>query len=137
LCDGHVGINAADLAAQQTMTEVQRKIAGGGFGLIATRLDDGGVIVSWVKPGGPAARAGMRLGARLLTWGSAPVAKALARTSTVLGPSQPTFARTRYEPVRFLVRAPGGEGYGRVWGERGEPMSPTNAVYGKPDAGRR
>jgi len=108
LRDGHVGIKAADVAAQQTMTEVQRKIAGGGFGLIATRLDDGGVIVSWVKPLGPAARAGIKQGASLLTWGGAPVAKALAGTSTVLGPSQPTFARTMYEQARFLVRAPVG-----------------------------
>ncbi|TRZ87063.1 hypothetical protein D4R89_10245 [bacterium] len=106
LRDGHVGIKAADLAAQQTMTEAQRRIVGGGFGLIATRLDDSGVIVSWVKPNGPAARAGMRVGARLLTWRGAPVAQALARTSTVLGPSQPTFARTMYEQARFLVRAP-------------------------------
>ncbi len=99
--DGHVGIKPDDMAVQQEM-------AGGGFGLIATKLDNGTVVAPWVKAGGPAANAGMKPGARILEWGGKLVNKALAETSTVLGPSQPTDARVAYEQQRFLVRAPVG-----------------------------
>jgi carboxyl-terminal processing protease len=99
--DGHVGIKPDDPAVQQ-------ELAGGGFGLIATKLDNGTVAAPWVKSGGPAGSAGIKPGARILEWGGMPVKQALAETSTVLGPSQPTDARVSYEQQRFLVRAPVG-----------------------------
>ena len=108
LPDGHVSIKGFDTAAQTEIAAVEQKLAGGGFGLIATSLNNGKVIASWVKSGGPAALAGMEPGAQLLAWDGRTVTTALARTSTVLGPNQPTSWRTRYEQCRYLVRAPVG-----------------------------
>lgn len=108
LRDGHADIAAATPEAQALMTATVQSRAGGGFGVIVTKLDGGSVIASWIKPGGPTAKAGMTAGARILAWGGLPVDQALARTSTALGPSQPTDVRVRHERLRFLVRAPVG-----------------------------
>lgn len=108
LPDGHVSIKAFDEPAQTEIAAAEKALAGGGFGLIATRLNTGKVIASWVKPGGPAGQAGMVPGAQLFSWDGSPVTVALTHTSTVLGPNQPTFWRTQYEQCRYLVRAPVG-----------------------------
>lgn len=108
LPDGHVSIKAFGDAAQAEIDAVEQKLAGGGFGLVVTRLDDGSVVASWVKAGGPAARAGMQAGAQILAWDGQPVDVALSRTSTRLGPNQATEWRKRYEQSRYLVRAPVG-----------------------------
>jgi len=99
--DGHVGIEGDDLGLEKAMV-------GGGFGLVITLLDDGRVVASWVKDGGPAAKAGLRPGAEILEWDSKPVMKALAETSILFGPVVATDARRQYEQLRFLVRAPVG-----------------------------
>lgn len=104
--DGHVSIKAYGQTAQAEMDSVERNLAGGGFGLIATQLDDGSVTASWVKPGGPAAQAGIEAGASILAWNGNPVNIALEDTSTLLGPAQPTDRRMRYEQLRYLVRSP-------------------------------
>lgn len=98
LRDGHVSITDDD--------DLLQDMAGGGFGLIASSLASGRVAATWVKPGGPAARAGIATGARIVAWDGAPVRRALAATSTVLGPQQPTDVRRASERLRFLVRAP-------------------------------
>lgn len=98
LRDGHAGFTDDPAIFQQ--------LVGGGFGLILTRLDNGAVVVTWLKPGGPAARAGIGVGARVVSWGGKGIDAATASTSTVLAPQQPTDARTRYEQLRFLVRGP-------------------------------
>ena len=106
--DGHVSVIAADEDGQALMAGAQYRLAGGGFGLIATRLDDGRVVASWVKAGEPAAEAGIKTGAELVSWGGAPIKVALSRTSTTLSPNMPTDWRRSYEQARFLVRAPVG-----------------------------
>lgn len=98
LRDGHVGFTDDPAIFEQ--------LVGGGFGLILTKLDDGAVVATWIKPGGPAARAGIRVGARVVSWGGEGIDAATKSTSTVLAPQQPTDARTRYEQLRFLVRGP-------------------------------
>lgn len=101
LRDGHVSIKPEDPGLQQAM-------AGGGLGLIVTKLDNGSVAATWVKAGGPAALAGITRGARILKWNGRPIKKALRRTSTLLSPQQPTTARKNYEQLRYLVRGPVG-----------------------------
>ena len=108
LRDGHVSVGATTQEAQETMEALTLRRAGGGFGLVATRLDDGRLVASWVKPGGPAALAGVETGAELVSWGGEPAAAALARTSTALAPQMPTDWRVTHEKSRFLVRAPVG-----------------------------
>ena len=87
--DGHVSIKPDDPTVLQDM-------AGGGFGLIVTKLDNGTIVAPWVKAGQPAANAGMTPGAQIIDWGGKPVKTALAATSIVLSPNQPTNERTEY-----------------------------------------
>lgn len=101
LQDGHVQIRSA---TGEFESQVRKQLAGGGFGLIASRLDDGRVTATWVQRGGPAWKAGVRTGAVISRWNGLPIDTALARTSTALGPAQPTRARVKYERLRFLVR---------------------------------
>ncbi|MEI8082072.1 MAG: S41 family peptidase [Actinomycetes bacterium] len=100
LRDGHVSITDVPQVAQE--------LAGGGTGLILAKLDNGTVAVTWVQRGGPAALAGVKVGARVLRWNGKPIDKALSATSTVLSPSQPTTARKVYEQLRYLTRGPVG-----------------------------
>jgi carboxyl-terminal processing protease len=106
--DGHVGPSAATEDAGRVVTAAMDRLVGGGYGLIATRLDDGRLVASWVKSGGPAAAAGIRLGAELVRWDGEPVALALSHVSTVPMPATPTAWRLRYEQARYLVRDPVG-----------------------------
>lgn len=101
LQDGHVSVTE-DL-------DIARELAGGGFGMVVSGLDDGQVAVTWVKPGGPASAAGIRVGTRIIRWDGRPVLAALAATPTHLGPSQPTTQRRDDERLRYLVRAPIGD----------------------------
>lgn len=101
LRDGHVSIdNDAQLLAAA---------AGGGFGLIVSRLDSGKVAATWVKPGGPADLAGIAVGSRIVRWNGVPVDAAINATSTTLAPQQPTNARREYERLRFLTRGAVGD----------------------------
>jgi carboxyl-terminal processing protease len=99
--DGHVGIEGDDLG-------LQKEMAGGGFGMTIAKLDDGRVVVSWVKDGGPAAAAGIKPGAEILEWDGKPVMKAIEETSILFGSIAPTNERRLYEQLRFLVRSPVG-----------------------------
>jgi carboxyl-terminal processing protease len=111
--DGHASIKPDDMTVYQAMV-------GGGFGIIVTKLDTGQVAATWVKDGGPAAAAGVKLGAQIEKWDGKPVKTALAQTSTALSPPQPTNARVVYEQLRFLVRAPVGTDKTVVFKNQGE-----------------
>jgi carboxyl-terminal processing protease len=97
--DGHVSMTP-------DYPVVLTKNIGGGFGLTLAELDNGQVVVTWVKDGGPASNAGIRVGAVILQWDGKAVSEAITQTSIVFGPVAATTARQRYEQVRFLVRAP-------------------------------
>jgi carboxyl-terminal processing protease len=101
--DGHVSIRSE---TGESELKVRRELAGGGFGLIVNRVQDGDVVATWVQRGGPAWTAGIRRGAVIGAWNGTPIASALRRTSTALAPNQPTKARVGIERLRFLVRAP-------------------------------
>lgn len=125
--DGHVDFKPDDMA-------IYKELVGGGFGLTVAKLDDGTVVAPWVKDGGPAAGAGMKPSAQILEWGGKPVKKALAETSTVLGPQQPTDARKEYEQLRFLVRAPVGTDVTVSFKNQGEGASRTATLKAVDDA---
>ncbi|HEY5527606.1 MAG TPA: S41 family peptidase, partial [Candidatus Anoxymicrobiaceae bacterium] len=127
LRDGHASIKPDDMTVYQAL-------AGGGFGLTVTRLDNGQVIANWVKDGGPAAAAGMKLGAQIVNWDGKPVKTALAQTSTVLSPPMPTNPRVVYEQLRFLVRAPVGTDKSVVFKNPGETATRTATIKAVSDA---
>jgi len=126
LRDGHASVKPDDMTVYQ-------QLVGGGFGLIVTKLDNGQVIANWVKGGGPAAAAGMTLGAQILKWDGKPVNTALAETSTALSPPQPTNPRVTYEKLRFLVRAPVGTDKTVVFKNQGESSSRTATLKAASD----
>lgn len=98
--DGHVGINGGDYAV-----EVFRELAAGGYGFALRELDDGRFIVVDVTPDGPAARAGMVVGAEVTAFNNQPMAQAVSQVVPPEGPFSTDFAR-RYQQVRYLTRAP-------------------------------
>lgn len=100
--DGHVTLTGDDQGVMQAEL-------GGGFGIVAIKLDNGRVIAARVTGGSPADAAGMKAGAELVQWGGKAVDKALVATSTVLTKnSLATNEDVTYERLRFLVRAPVG-----------------------------
>lgn len=98
--DGHVVLLGDDQGAMKAQV-------GGGFGIVAMKLDDGRVIAARVTPGSPADAAGIKTGAQLTAWGGQAIAKALAATSIIFTKYQPaTSTGVTYERLRYLTRAP-------------------------------
>lgn len=98
--DGHVSITGTP--------ELLDRMLGGSYGLIVSRVDSGAVVATWVAPDGPAARAGVTVGSRVIRWNGLPINAALARTSTALSPQQPTDGRRDRERLRMITRGPVG-----------------------------
>lgn len=96
--DGHVSITATP--------ELLDRMAGASYGMILTRLASGAVVATWVDPTGPAADAGVDVGSRIVRWNGLPINTAVARTSTVMSPQQPTDDRRDRERLRILARGP-------------------------------
>jgi carboxyl-terminal processing protease len=86
---------------------LKRAAIGASFGCQVVELDDGRVLVWAVTAGGPAARAGLRPGAEILTWNRQPIAAALGAVP-VLWSDRPPATREglRFTQTRLLVRAP-------------------------------
>jgi carboxyl-terminal processing protease len=118
LRDGHVGVKPYSDEALATISAAGAR-AEGGFGLVPARLENGHVVAAWVQPGGPAARAGIKTGARLLRWRGRPMDAALTSVDTALSPCYPTDARLDRERLRFLARAPIGAHRTVVFRNRG------------------
>jgi len=95
--DGHVGVSGGDLDYRFNEENVL-----GGYGFAVRELDDGRVIVMYVLPGGPADRAGIRVGAEIVNYGGEPVGQAIGKVV----PFQPqsTDFGLRYEQSVFLTR---------------------------------
>lgn len=81
---------------------------GGGYGIVAMKLDNGQVVAAKVIPGSPADKAGIKTGARIVSWGGKPVASALASTETTF--AMPNGLATSYDVtyarLRCMVRSP-------------------------------
>ncbi len=101
--DGHVGLDGGD----NQITYNQQNILGG-YGFAIRELSDGTSVVVYLRPGGPADKAGMRVGAQITAFNGLPIQQAIGRVA----PFQPqsTDFGLRYEQTVFLTRAPVGAG---------------------------
>jgi C-terminal processing protease CtpA/Prc len=100
--DGHVGVSA-----DPNISALFRERAGGGYGFIGRELDDGRFIVTWVLQNGPAAKAGMTVGAEITAFGDKPIKQAISDVKPFEGPFSTDFG-LRTAQQRYLVRAPVG-----------------------------
>ncbi|MFY9820947.1 MAG: S41 family peptidase [Thermoanaerobaculia bacterium] len=117
--DGHVGIEGDDRGLRHA--EV-----GGGYGFQIVALDDGHVLAKRVEPGSPAAGAGMRFGAEILTWNDAPIHDALGGVPVLWSEEPPaTSEGRRLQQARFLVRAAAGSRAVLTFRNRGETRPRT------------
>lgn len=99
--DGHVGVSD-----EQYAVELLREQAIGGYGLNIRELDDKRVIVTNIVENGPAAKAGIQVGAQIKSFNNQPIADAIGAVKPPIGgPFSTEFAR-RYQQQAFLVRAP-------------------------------
>jgi carboxyl-terminal processing protease len=95
--DGHVDLRGDDRGLREAE-------AGGGYGLGLTELDDGRVMVARVDPGGPAERAGLKVGAEVLAWNGGPARAALERVGVDWSEEPPATAEgRRLQQLRFLT----------------------------------
>jgi len=101
--DGHVGLGGGDIGDQDFASFVS-----GGYGFAIRELDDGRVISIFVLEGGPAAEAGMEVGAEVTEFNGTPIDEALAGVLPYAIQSS-DFA-IRYQQTRYLLRTqPGTE----------------------------
>lgn len=101
--DGHVSLNGGEYEN----TDFGNAISGG-YGFAIRELDDGRVLVIYVLEGGPAAEAGMQVGAQVTAFNGQPIAEAINGATTYALQSS-DFA-VRYQKTRYLLRAqPGTE----------------------------
>jgi carboxyl-terminal processing protease len=121
---------------------LRRAAIGGSYGLQVIELDDGRVLAWAVADGGPAARAGLRPGAEILSWNGRPAGVALGEVA-VLWSDRPPATREglRLTQARLLVRAPVGARATVSFrnrghrGDRGDGAAPRQAeLAAEPDA---
>lgn len=122
LRDGHARLLGDDCG-------LARAEIGGAFGLEVIELDDRRLLASRVAPAGPAARAGLRFGAEIVSWNSAPAGEALAAVP-VLWSDRPPATRegARLVQARLLTRAPVGASVTIAFSNRGAPVVDTRAL---------
>lgn len=101
--DGHVNLGGNPEVASLLFAEA----TAGGYGFAVRELDDGRFLVVYVLPGGPAAQAGMQVGAELTAFDGRPTAAAVAEVRAEGGPFS-SEAAERYQQARYLLRAPVG-----------------------------
>ncbi len=94
--DGHVGLDGGDYANQDFS-----KAVSGGYGFALRQLDDGSVISIYVMDGGPAAQAGMKVGAQVTQFNGKPIGEAIASAHSFSNQSS-DFA-IRYQQLRYLL----------------------------------
>ncbi len=94
--DGHVGLNGGDFANQDFSNAVA-----GGYGFALRELDDGRAIAIFVLDGGPAAQAGMKVGAEVTQFNGKPIKDAIASAHSYSNQSS-DFA-IRYQQARYLL----------------------------------
>lgn len=97
--DGHVTL--------MNMEQLKNEF-GGGFGIRATRLDDGTIVVNSVIKDSPAERSGIKIGAELLTWDQKDGKEVFKNTSCNLT-SAATDQAKFYSQGIFMGRAPIGK----------------------------
>ncbi len=95
--DGHVGFVDGGQFERQDFT----KAVSGGYGFALRQLDDGSFMTIYVLDGGPAAQAGMKVGALVTQFNDKPISEALSTAHPYTNQSS-DFA-IRYEQLRYLL----------------------------------
>ncbi|HWQ15308.1 MAG TPA: S41 family peptidase [Roseiflexaceae bacterium] len=99
--DGHVGLDGGEIGAL-----VFAEQTAGGYGFAIRELTEGGFGVVYVLEGGPAAEAGMQVGATVTAFNGMPIDEAVAAVRPPITFS--TEHTRRYQQARYLLRAPVG-----------------------------
>lgn len=99
--DGHVGGNF--------MSEGFREATSGGLGIAIRELDDGRIIVNYLTAGGPAAEAGVELGATILEMNGMPAADYVSQTEAAYRSPFSSEHVKRLQQLRYATRAPLGD----------------------------
>jgi C-terminal processing protease CtpA/Prc len=95
--DGHVGLDGGQFANQDF-----NQATSGGYGFAIRELDNGQVVVMYVLENGPAAQAGIELGARVTAFDGKPVNEAISEAQSYA--IQSTDVHIRYQQARYLLR---------------------------------
>lgn len=95
--DGHVGLNGGQIGAA-----LFQEATAGGYGFAIRELSDGSFLVVYVLADGPAAQAGMQVGATLSAFNGQPIGAAVAAVQPPLNFS--TEHSRRYQQARYLLR---------------------------------
>ena len=98
--DGHVGLSSTDY-----YTELFTKETAGGYGFALRELDDGNVVAVFILDGGPAALAGMQVGAVVEEFNGTPINDAIQSVVPWTLPMSSAWD-LRYQQLRYLLRAP-------------------------------
>ncbi len=99
--DGHTGVSG------DVFNQIMGQKYGSGYGMALRELDDKRVIVVDVLAGGPADKAGVKVGAEVTKFGGKPINDAI-NAVTITAPESTDVMR-RYQQVRLLMRAPLGQ----------------------------
>ncbi|MFC5404850.1 S41 family peptidase [Cohnella soli] len=114
--DGHIRIENDRLYENN---EAFRRKVGGGVGISALRLDNGNVVVCLVLPGSPADKAGIELGAVIVSWDGKAAREALEQTTWSEKPMA-TEGEKLYQQGRFMTRSPIGKQVRTEWRNPGK-----------------
>ncbi|QPM68416.1 S41 family peptidase [Atribacter laminatus] len=96
--DGHVHMNS--------LSEIDNRYIGGGFGFSIVKLTDGKIVVIWIDESSEAYTQRMRTGAELVEWNGCPVQAVLNEVSTIFYNNSATDEDSMNQRVRYLTRAP-------------------------------
>ncbi len=126
--DGHVGLGGGEIADQDFANFVS-----GGYGFAIRELDDGRAIVIFVLEGGPAAEAGMQVGAEVTEFNGKPIGEAISEI--VPYAIQSSDFAIRYQQARYLLRAqPGDEASVTFANPDAQPQTATLTAIAERDS---
>jgi C-terminal processing protease CtpA/Prc len=87
--------------------QLDQQSTSSGYGFAIRELDNGQVITVYLTDGGPAAQAGMQVGAQILQFNGKPIGEAIGQVQPLDGPFSTSYG-LRYQQARYLLRAPTG-----------------------------
>lgn len=107
--DSHVKLSWSNDTGSDLYNEVRFQNIGGSYGFVLIGLDDGRIVVSILSESGPAAQAGIEVGAEILEWNGQPIDTALDQVQLMWahGGLATNEIRTYYRYL-FIGRAPVG-----------------------------
>lgn len=131
--DGHVGMDDPN----GYYNELFSTATGGGLGFAMRELDDGSVKVIYLTQGGPAALAGMQVGAVITEFNGKPISDAIAEVTPWTLPQSSDYD-IRYQQARYLLRSPvGTEATVTFTNPDGEPQTVSLVSVAEADSHRR